>query len=240
MRTILLMIVLACTLVGGDAAAQQNADLFKTLPWGASVESVRKYFTLIGPVDIGGKVNVYTSPDNPFGDLYGDLILNFHAGKLTRFRVFLGDHDSGDRFRAVLKVMHGASAWNEIYLKLGSVEIPLLVKPVTDPFKPPPPPPKTFTEAKSMWIESPISDEAVYIFKQSRQLREMMKSLIAKNTKLRGALITLHKGFVAATFAPARDLIQELDQTGDESRDTLIPKGPESKDLELLMPLAPK
>lgn len=226
-------------LFGGGAAARAEIDLFKPLNWGMSIESVRKYYNLIGPTDIGGNVNVYASPDNPFGDLYGDLFFNFHAGRLIQFHMFLGEKDTGNRFRSVLRVMNGASAWTQIFLKAGTIEIPLLVKPVIDPFKPPPPPPTSFDEAKSVWIESQISDEAVFIYKQKRSYREFMRVVTAKSDSLRGVVINLHKGFVSATFVPARDLVPELDQTGEDAA-AAQSQDPENKTLDLLKPLAPK
>ena len=226
-------------LFSGSGAARADADLFRPLSWGMSIETVRKYYNLIGPTDIGASVSVYASPDNAFGDIYGDLYFNFHAGKLSRFRMFLGERDTGDRFRAALRVMNGTSAWSQIFLRAGSVEIPILVKPLIDPFKPPPPPPTSFSEAKSVWIESPISDEAVFIFKQKKSYREFMKVMTARNDGLRGVVINLHKGFVSATIAPARELIPELEQTGDDAG-AFQSQEPENKVLDILKPVAPK
>ncbi len=224
----------------GDVYARQDIDLFKSLTWGSSPNAVRKYYNLVGPTDVGGKVNVYVSPDSHFGDIYGDLILNFQAGKLTRFRMFLGDKDSGDRFRAALRVMSSSSAWSQIFLQAGGVEVPLLVKPVVVQFKTPPQPPPTFREGKSVWIESPISEEALFAFKQKKSYPDLMKLVIVRNPEVRGAIVTLHNGFVSVTFAPARDLIQELDRVGEDRIETVQPQEPENKDLELLRPVAPK
>ena len=53
-------------------------------------------------------------------------------------------------------------------------------------------------------------------------------------------VVSLRKGFVSVSFAPARELVQELEQTGEEIIDTLQTKESESKDLDLLKPVAPK
>ena len=240
MRYILPILVLLCGLAATDAQARSEIDLFKTLAWGTPIDTVRKYYRLVGPTDIGGNTNVYVSPDNPFGDIYGDLIFNFQGGKLTRFRVFLGDKDSGDRFRAALRVMSGATGWTQIFLKAGAVEIPLLVKPAIDPFKPPPPPPTSFADAKSVWIEGPLTDEALFTFKQKKSYRDLIRIVTAKSESLRGVVVSLRKGFVTVSFAPARDLVQELEQTSEDIVDTLQTKESESKDLDLLKPVAPK
>ena len=240
MKYILSILALACGLTAPDAFARTDIDLFKHLSWGVTVDNVRKYYHLVGPTDIGGNVNVYVSPENPFGDLYGDLIFNFRANKLTRFRIFLGDKDSGDRFRAAINVMRSSAAWNQIFLKTGSAEIPILVKPVIDPFKPPAPPPTTFTDAKSVWVETAITEEAVFTFKQKRSYRDLMRIVAGKNETLRGAVISLRKGFVTAYFAPARELVQELEQTAQEAMENAPTKETDFKDLDLLKPVAPK
>ncbi len=240
MKSVVMIAALLLGLFAGRGEARADADLFRPLAWGMSIENVRKYYNLIGPTDIGGRVNVYVSPDNPFGDIYGDLIFNFHAGKLARFRVFLGEKDSGDRFRAALRVLNNASGWSQIFLKAGSVEIPLLVKPALDPLRPPPSPPASFDEAKSVWVETAISDEALYVFKQKRSFRDFMKAVTARDETMRGAIVSLHKGFVTANFAPARELIQELEQPGGDTPQTVMPQDSGSKDLDLLKPVAPK
>ncbi|MEI7610525.1 MAG: hypothetical protein WCJ64_24355, partial [Rhodospirillaceae bacterium] len=190
--------------------------------------------------DIGGAANVYVVPDAPFADLYGQLIFKFHGGRLERFRIFLGDKDSGDRFRSALRVMSGASAWTQIFLRSGSVDIPLLIKPVVDPFKPAPAPPTSFSEGKSVWIESPISDDALFIYKQKRSYREFLKVVIGRSESLRGAVVSLHQGFVTVSFVPARDLIGELEQGGEDGLVSLQPQERDNKDLDLLKPVAPR
>ena len=243
MRYIASIIAVALGLFSGEAAARSDIDQFRNIPWGASVDTVRRYFNLIGPTDIGGKVDAYVSPESTFGDLYGDLIFNFYGGKLVRFRAFLGVNDSGDRFRAVLRVMNASSGWSQLYLKTASTEIPLLVKPVVNPFKPPSPPPRSFSEAQSVWIEAPVSEDALLVYKRTASYRDVMNVITGKSTALRGVIITLHKGFVSATFAPARDLIREIDQAGEGGGESAQPSTPDpsdTKDLDMLKPLAPK
>ena len=232
---------LGVCLLGTVDEARAGADLFRSLTWGTPLEVVRRSYNLIGPTDIGGHTNVNVSHDAPFGDLYGDLIANVQGGRLARFRDFRGGGDSGDRFRSVLRVMSDPGNWTQIFLKAGEIQIPLLVKPVTDPFRPPPAPPPSFAEARSVWIEGPISDEALFIYKQKRSYREFMKVVTAHNDALRAVVVTLHKGFVAASFVPARDLVNDLEHEAmDEPVEASSPQEPEGKDLELLKPVAPK
>ena len=237
----LIAAALGVCLCGTAGEARAGGDLFRSMAWGTPLEVVRRTYNLIGPTDIGGHTNVYVSHDAPFGDLYGDLIANFQGGKLARFRLFLGSGDSGDRFRSGLRVMSDAGGWTQIFLKAGEIEIPLLIKPVTDPFRPPPAPPSSFAEARSVWIEGPIPDEALFIYKQKRSYREFMKVVTAHRDALRAAVVTLHKGFVTVAFVPAHELINDLEHaTVEEPTESVAPQEPEGKDLELLKPVAPK